>query len=219
MSHESFSVAQVKSIYQKHTALLGSVLSYPSQNLLDLVAQSSRELAEITCENETRDKLLKLADLAETANLTQLEVEFNKIFVINKPKLFSGRYWLVESQAFRQEQLLADIAGIYRAWGLEISPEAHELPDHLVIMLHFLNYLFIKEEYASNRELKEQFEITRESQQFFWQTYLAPWMNDVLEQLGTLVQEDYLRAAVAVATASAKKLEARLGGSTVDGKN
>ncbi|MDT3700501.1 MAG: molecular chaperone TorD family protein [Thermincola sp.] len=219
MSHENISATQLNPVYQKHTALLGSMLSYPSQKLIDLVAQTSRELAEITSENETRHMLLNLANLAETVNLTQLEVEYNQIFVIKKPKLFSGRYWLVEAQAFRQEQLLADIAGIYRVWGLEISPEAHELPDHLVIMLHFLNYLFIKEEYAFNRELKEQFEITRESQQFFWQTYLAPWMNDVLEQLGNLVQEDYFRAAVAVATASAKKLGARLGGSTIDRKN
>jgi TorA maturation chaperone TorD len=52
---------------------------------------------------------------------------------------------------FMQAQELADIAGFYRAWGLDLSEQAKERVDHIWVELEFMSYLAFKEAYAAQK--------------------------------------------------------------------
>ncbi len=81
-----------------------------------------------------------------------------------------------EADIFRKVQKLADIAGFYRAWGLEISEQANERPDHIAIELEFMSYLACKEAYAYGVGLgEEKIELCRASQRRFLREHLGWW--------------------------------------------
>ena len=52
-------------------------------------------------------------------------------------------------EIFYRSQQMADVAGFYRAFGLEPSSEPRERPDHLCLELEFLSLLLMKKRLAS----------------------------------------------------------------------
>ena len=77
---------------------------------------------------------------------------------------------------FQQAQDLGDIAGFYRAWGLEVSDQAKERLDHISIELEFTGFLTHKEAYALASGEKERAEICREAQRKFLNDHLGRWV-------------------------------------------
>lgn len=86
---------------------------------------------------------------------------------------------------FMQAQELADIAGFYRAWGLDLSEQAKERVDHIWVELEFMSYLAFKEAYAAQKGDEEHLSLCRESQTKFLGDHLARWVpafTGLLEQ-------------------------------------
>ena len=70
---------------------------------------------------------------------------------------------------------LADVAGFYRAFGFQIAPDAHQLPDHISSQLEFMAVLCAKEAYALQHGLSEQAEICRDARRTFLLEHLGFW--------------------------------------------
>jgi len=73
------------------------------------------------------------------------------------------------------EQSLADIAGFYRAFGLQAAPEAHERVDHIGSELEFMAVLCAKEARADRQGLIEQAAICRAARRAFLTDHLGRW--------------------------------------------
>ena len=87
---------------------------------------------------------------------------------------------LAGAQVFEQSQTLGDIAGFYRAFGLEVSDQAKERVDYISIELEFMSFLAYKEAYAlisdgGEKEKAEKVEICRDAQRKFLSDHLGRW--------------------------------------------
>lgn len=94
---------------------------------------------------------------------------------------------------FQQAQRLGDIAGFYRAFGLEVSDQAKERLDHIAVELEFMGFLTWKEAYALTHHGEEQAAICREAQKKFLEEHLGRWAPLFVKLLGRKAQEGFYR--------------------------
>ncbi len=80
-----------------------------------------------------------------------------------------------KNRAVSQGPILADIAGFYRAFGLELA--VNERPDHLALELEFMSVLTYKEALALKNNLFEQAEICQDAQKKFLEAHLGRWVG------------------------------------------
>jgi TorA maturation chaperone TorD len=76
---------------------------------------------------------------------------------------------------YRSHQL-ADVAGYYRAFGLEPAKKNPERQDHIVLELEFMAWLIAKTLYASENEQAENTRLCGEAQVSFFEDHLAWWV-------------------------------------------
>jgi DMSO reductase family type II enzyme chaperone len=77
---------------------------------------------------------------------------------------------------YQEVQELADIAGFYTAFGLEI---AGERPDELAAELEFCGLLALKEAVALERGAKDQAAVCREGSRLFIHDHLGRWAENI----------------------------------------
>ncbi len=77
---------------------------------------------------------------------------------------------------FQQTQALADIAGFYRAFGLQISDSAGERLDHITVELEFMGFLAYKHAYAMAHHGEEQVQICLDALRKFMEEHLGRWV-------------------------------------------
>ena len=92
------------------------------------------------------------------------------------------------NRAVSQGPTLADIAGFYRAFGLELA--VSERPDHLALELEFMSVLAYKEALALRNNLHEQAEICRDAQRKFLEAHLGRWVGIFADTLARASQLD-----------------------------
>lgn len=83
------------------------------------------------------------------------------------------------AEPFFRAQQLADIAGFYRAFGLDAGRGAPERPDHLALELEFMAFLLLKKRLALASDpvdSAEQTEVCDQAQQTFFREHLAWWV-------------------------------------------
>ena len=76
------------------------------------------------------------------------------------------------SHIFQQTQEQADIAGFYKAFGVNAQAER---PDHVALELEFCYLLALKEAHARELDESEHVEICRDAQRTFLREHLARW--------------------------------------------
>lgn len=76
---------------------------------------------------------------------------------------------------FQQVHAMADVAGFYRAHGLEPGGRQFERPDHITTELEFMGFLARKQAYAIENLGDEQALMCVEAQAQFLQSHLACW--------------------------------------------
>jgi TorA maturation chaperone TorD len=106
------------------------------------------------------------------------ELEYRRTFgllVSKKAPPYETEYCRQTLVVYRQ-QVLADVAGFYRAFGLEPSRELPERHDHLALELEFMAWLIAKEQRARRAGNLEQGEVCRDAQRSFLRDHLVWWV-------------------------------------------
>lgn len=78
---------------------------------------------------------------------------------------------------------LADIAGFYKAFGLEVSDGDKDRVDHISIELEFMHFLTLKEAFALRNNNSGGLEICRDAQRKFLEDHLGRWTYAFREQV------------------------------------
>lgn len=106
-----------------------------------------------------------------------------------------------ETHIFQQAQTLADIAGFYRAFGLDVAESAHERADHLSVELEFMGYLCLKEWHALASGREGDANVCRDAQKKFLGDHVGVWAGAFAERLaGRAAGTPYAGVARALGT-------------------
>jgi DMSO reductase family type II enzyme chaperone len=109
--------------------------------------------------------------------LSEMQDEYHRIFshtISQECPPYETQYGDNEN-VFQQTQQLGDISGFYRAFGLEISDQTRERPDHLSLELEFMGFLIYKEASARQAQEEEKAEVCRDAQCKFLLEHLGRW--------------------------------------------
>jgi len=106
---------------------------------------------------------------------------------------YEGEYG--HAHIFQKTQCLADNAGFYRAFGLELAPNLAERADHISVELEFLHVLAAKEAYAlAHDHGAERLAIVREATRSYLQDHIARWAPAFATRLERKAQDGFYAA-------------------------
>ncbi len=106
-------------------------------------------------------------------DIDDIEALYSLIASREKNLLYEGNY----HHAFNVFEEMADIAGFYRAFGLDFRGER---PDHLSLELEFMRILCLKESKALLDRQNENREICLNAQREFISCHLGGWVEDLM---------------------------------------
>jgi TorA maturation chaperone TorD len=106
-----------------------------------------------------------------------------------------------QADPFAKASQLADIAGFYQAWGVDVSRARPTTPDFIGSEFEFMSLIARKQAYAAARGWDEQEALARRAQRVFLQDHLGRWIpaftTAVAERAGTGSGGRYFVAAAA----------------------
>lgn len=77
---------------------------------------------------------------------------------------------------FAQSHVMGDIAGYYKAFGVELSKDVHERVDHLSVEFEFMHFLAYKESYSRCHDGADKTDIVVEAQKKFVKNHIGRWV-------------------------------------------
>ncbi|MEO5333140.1 MAG: molecular chaperone TorD family protein [Magnetococcus sp. YQC-5] len=75
---------------------------------------------------------------------------------------------------------LSDINGFYRAFGMQVSAENPDMPDHLCTELEFYSLLLVKQSFALDNDWQEEEAVTADASRKFMEYHLGRWIAPML---------------------------------------
>ncbi len=119
-----------------------------------------------------------------------------------------------QAHIFQKTHTLADVAGFYRAFGLDLAADSHERVDHVSVELEFMHFLCLKEAYAlANGHPAEQLALCREAQREFLCEHVCRWAFGFARRLcaraGDTVYQDVGRLLATFLEAELRALGSR----------
>jgi TorA maturation chaperone TorD len=135
-------------------------------------------LGELAADNLRLESLLE--ELA--APVEGLRAEYDRVFGLVPAREcppYETEYHASGDASYRAQQL-ADVAGFYRAFGLQPSRARPERPDHLAVELEFMAVLLMKKRLAlaapADSGMAEGAEVCAEAERSFFRDHLAWWI-------------------------------------------
>jgi TorA maturation chaperone TorD len=112
-----------------------------------------------------------------------LRAEYDRVFGLVVPREcppYETEYYPT-AETFARSQQMADVAGFYRAFGVEPSRRSPERPDYLGLELEFMALLLLKTRLASTdtrpgEDAAERAEICELARRAFFRDHLAWWV-------------------------------------------
>jgi TorA maturation chaperone TorD len=98
------------------------------------------------------------------------------------------------ADVFRQAHTMADVAGFYRAHGLEVGGVERERPDHITTELEFMAFMAAKEAWAIAHLGDEQIQECRRTQGRFLSEHLGCWGASLGLRIGARATHPLYRA-------------------------
>lgn len=105
-----------------------------------------------------------------------------------------------------RSQRMADVAGFYQAFGLQVSTRAGERLDHITVEAEFLYLLLAKEAAALQGDNQEGAEVCRDARRKFFQEHVGWWLPAFSRVLSRVAPPGYYRQLAAL-TAGLSGLE------------
>lgn len=175
--------------------LLALAFAYPTPPRLAAVATAATEAAR-EAPAELATTLATLAEAARGADVAPLAGEYVALFQreVRCPP-YEGAYG--PPQMAGKAALLADVAGFYRAFGLEPAEGQPEVEDHVCAELEFMSALAVKEAWALAQSHTDGLEVTRHAQRAFASDHLARWGTEFAERVAATASGDLYPAAAA----------------------
>lgn len=129
----------------------------------------------------------RLKETIISQDYTGLLEEYTRLFMPSRELLVSPyetEYTKETPQhGLTQQTQLADIAGFYKAFGLEISEEKPDRADHVAAELEFMHVLAYKESVAIEDNDTEHIEIVQDAQRKFVVDHLSRWTGKFKDRL------------------------------------
>ncbi len=119
----------------------------------------------------------------EQADPDKLRTDYARLFLLRSPHPLNETAYGEGRRLAGRENELADINGFYRAFGVEVSKENPDLPDHLTTELEFYSTLLMKVAYAESLGLFEEAEITLEANKAFLEDHLGRWVGALCREV------------------------------------
>ncbi len=89
-----------------------------------------------------------------------------------------------QTHIFEKSQSLADIAGFYRAFGVDLAPDLNDRLDHISVELEFMQLLCVKESYAlAQGHAAENLALCRDAEAEFLEQHLGRWAFGFVRKL------------------------------------
>lgn len=157
--------------------LLSRALAYPTPAHRTELAESVLPMVlEIETGDAEVDGLVVQVAAALSAPISDLRHAHSRVFThIDPPDYPPYETAFDGTDAFRQSAVMADVAGFYRAHGLQVGGIERERPDHVVTELEFMAFMARKEAYALDHLGAEQVEECRRTQVSFLRDHLGRW--------------------------------------------
>lgn len=100
--------------------------------------------------------------------------------------------YLERTDLFYRSRQLSDIAGFYRAFGLEKSDNHHHRADHLTLETEFMSFLISKRLYGRQQgHDEENLEICRDAETSFYEEHLHWWLPSVSRALASTAKDTF----------------------------
>ncbi|MEE8400579.1 MAG: molecular chaperone TorD family protein [Candidatus Hydrothermarchaeaceae archaeon] len=142
------------------------------------------------------EELEKTIEQMHPFSVEDLQSEFIDIFGHTVPKEYP-QYETQYGRAhiFQQSHELADIAGFYKAFDLEIADNASERLDHISIELEYMYFLTYKEAYARENHGAEKVKICVDAQKKFMEEHLGKWAFHYAKLFKRKIKKGFYRAS------------------------
>lgn len=119
-----------------------------------------------------------LKDQSQAISRENLEEEYNRLFAhlgsTNCPP-YETEYGY--DNVFQKTQAMADIAGFYRAYKLDVADANAERVDFISTELEFMSFLAMNEAYAYESGNRDQLDVCVDTQRLFLNDHLGRWVG------------------------------------------
>ncbi len=155
---------------KKHLAtykLLALGFHFPDEKLLSALSDTvlfQKSLREVSLE-KLQQEHTRIFSLSVSGGIPPYETEYG------------------HRDIFQKTQKLADIAGFYKAFGMEVSSDAHERIDFIGAELELMYWLSLKEKLAEEKDQPEKAQICRDAAGKFMKDHLGRWALFFGEQI------------------------------------
>jgi len=177
---EQISAASRSQLY----ALFAQALSYPEDEFCQWIREGGvveplRELLPVAAPTLGEAEAIDLSALQEPGDGDDLAIEYTRLFDAGAQgppcPLYGGLYG--EARMKKMEEAIR----FYNHFGLTLSEEQRELPDHLVTQLEFLHYLSYRE--VESLQQGEDPGPFRRAQRDFIERHPGKWVPQLREKL------------------------------------
>jgi TorA maturation chaperone TorD len=167
------------------------------------VGESLALLGETLDRLAYRDALASLNGASVEGADPAVEAEYLRLFVKGDVPPYETSYAGIAgaesgagASAGGNVQQIADVAGFYRAFGLEVRGDR---PDHVAAELEFLALLCVKEAHARLSQESEGTAVCLEARLAFLDQHLLPWLSAFENRVGEAARHPVFRAIVGAA--------------------
>jgi TorA maturation chaperone TorD len=177
--YQFLSLAISKPKSESWTRLLDPDFQELTQAAVEVIQNEPRACPDTLARGEIAIKALNLAPLFDSLRQPKEDIieESNRVFgllVSRECPPYETEYCPQTFSVYRSQQL-ADIAGYYRAFGLEPSHKSPERHDHIALELEFMAWLITKTLYALERGEEDNANLCHDAQVSFVRDHLAWW--------------------------------------------